>query len=130
MDKRGYDLLSEILCSVVPPAPFPVNGKQRRDSSKFKSMFWVMDSEMVIDDRPHEPVLMTAGTWKDRKDSVEFMTGMSSHYHGMDDYALRMRSSVLHWFWRDHISGKSSTCRTKGHILLRDDSNRQGGGME
>ena len=58
----------------VPPAPFQVNGKQRRDSSKFCGMFRVTDSEMVIDDRPNEQVLMTAEKWKDRKDSMELMT--------------------------------------------------------
>ena len=58
-------------------------------------MFWVMDSEMMIDDRPSEPVLMTARTWRDRKDSMEFMTGRTCYYHGMNDR-----------FWRDHISDK------------------------
>ena len=69
----------------VPPAFFPNNGTQRRDSSKFCSMFWIMDSEMVTDDRSNELVLMTAGTWKDRKDSIEISTGRKWHYHGMTD---------------------------------------------
>ena len=62
---------------------------------------------MVIDDRSNEPVLMTAGTWKDRKDSMEFMTVRTCKNHGMDDCALRTRSSVLHRSWRDHISDKN-----------------------
>ena len=70
-------------------------------------MFWVMDSEMVIGDRPNELAPTTAGTWKDRKDSMEFMTGRTWHYHGMNDFALRTRSSVLHRFWRDNISDKN-----------------------
>ena len=87
----------------VPPAPFPVHGTQRRDSSKLCSMFWVMESEIVIDGRSNEPVLMTAGTWKDRKDSMEFSAGRTWHYHGMVD---------------------------KSHILLRDDCNGQGRRIE
>ena len=63
---------------------------------------------MVIDDRSNEPVLMTAGTWKDRKDSMEFMTVRTCKNHGMDDCALRTRSSVLHRSWRDHISDKTA----------------------
>ena len=82
----------------VRPSLFPFNGKQRRDSSKFCCTFWVADSERVIDDRSNEPVLMTAGSWMDQKDSMEFMTGRTLQYHGMNDYALRTRS-VLHRFW-------------------------------
>ena len=64
-----------------------------------------MDVGMVIGDRP-EPLLMTAGTWRDRKDSMEAVIGQTWHHHGMDDYALRKRTSVLQRFWRDHISDK------------------------
>ena len=118
-----------------PPALFPFNGTQRRDSSKFCNMFWVMDSDMVIDDHPNEPVLMTAGTWKDRKGPMEFMTGRTWHYHSMNDYALRWRSSVLHRFWRDHISDKNGR---RGNVppnalaalAVRDDRSGQGGRME
>ena len=66
-----------------------------------------MDSEMVIDDHSNEPVLKTAETWKEREDSMEFMTGKTWHYHGMNDYVLRTRSCVLHKFWRDHISDQN-----------------------
>ena len=61
---------------------------------------------MVIDDHPDEPVLVTARTWKDRKDSMELMAGRTWHYHGMVNFALRTRTSVLQRFWRDHISDK------------------------
>ena len=61
---------------------------------------------MVMDDCPNEPVLMTAGTLKDRKDSMELVTGRTWHYHGMNNDALRTISSVLHRFKRDHISDK------------------------
>ena len=70
-------------------------------------MFWLMDAEMVIDDRSNEPVLMTAGTWRDRKDSMEVMTGRAWHYRGINHKAMRTRTSVLHKFWRDHISDKN-----------------------
>ena len=36
------------------------------------------------------------------------MNGRTWPHHGMSDYALRTRSSVLHRFWRDHISDKNS----------------------
>ena len=67
-------------------------------------MIWPMDAEMVIDDRTNEPVLMTARAWRDRKDSMEVMTGRTWHYHGMNHKIKRTRSSVLQRFWRDHIS--------------------------
>ena len=44
---------------------------------------------------------------RDRKDSMEFMTGRKWHYHGMNSNAVRTRSSVLQRFWRDHISDKN-----------------------
>ena len=59
---------------------------------------------MVIDDRSNEPALMTAGTWRDRKGSMEVMSGRTWTYHGMSHKAMRTRTSVLHRFWRDHIS--------------------------
>ena len=37
---------------------------------------------------------------------MEFMLGRTWHHHVMNDSALRTRSSVLHRFWRDHISDK------------------------
>ena len=94
-----------------------------------------MDSDMVIDDHPHEPALMTAGTWMDRKGPMEFMTGRTWHYHSMNDYALRWRSSVLHRFWRDPISDKNGR---RGNVppnalaalAVRDDRSGQGGRME
>ena len=65
-------------------------------------MFWVMDSEMVIDDHSNERATMTGETWKEREDSMEFMIGRTWLYHCMNDYALRTTSSVLHRFWTDH----------------------------
>ena len=35
------------------------------------------------------------------------MTGRTWNYHGMNHKALRTRTSVLHRFWRDHISDKN-----------------------
>ena len=87
----------------VPPALIPFNGTQRRDSSKFCGIFWVTDLEIVIDDHPTQPMTLTAETWKERKDSMEYVNGRTWHHHGMNDYALRTRSSVLHRYWRDHI---------------------------
>ena len=40
-------------------------------AQSFCSMFWVTDSERMIDDHPAEPITMTAETWKERKDSME-----------------------------------------------------------
>ena len=62
---------------------------------------------MVIDDRSNEPVLVTARTWKDRKDSMEVMSGRTLRYHGMNHKAMRTRTSVLHRSWRDHIVDKN-----------------------
>ena len=113
----------------------PIQRTQRRASSKFCGMFWVTDSERVIDDHPTQPITMTAETWKDRKDSMEYSNGRTWHYHGVNGYALRTRSSVLHRFWRDHISGKkrpqrlktdvckSTTRSTESYILFFNDSN-------
>ena len=42
---------------------------------------------MVIEDRPHEPVLVTARTWRIRKDSMEAMIGRTLQYHDMDQDA-------------------------------------------
>ena len=91
----------------ISPALIPLNGKQRRDSSKFCSMFWVTDSERMIDDHPTQPISMTAETWTERKDSMEYSNGVTWRYHGVNGYALKTRSSVLHRFWRDHISDKN-----------------------
>ena len=91
----------------VSPASIPLSGKQRRDSSKFRSMFWLTDSERMIDDHLSQPITVTAETWKEKKDSMEYSNYRTWHYHGMNDYALRTRSSVLHKFWSDHISDKN-----------------------
>ena len=50
-------------------------------------MFWLMDAEMVIEDRPNEPVLLTAGTCRIRKDSMEAMIGRTLQCHDMDQDA-------------------------------------------
>ena len=73
------------------------------------SMFWLLDAEMVIDDRPNEPVLTTAGTWRTRKDSMEVRIGRTWHYHGMDDKAMRTRTYILQKCWLDQISVKKKT---------------------
>ena len=97
----------------APPVIIPLNGKHIRDSSKFCGMFWVTDSERMVDDHPTQMILLKSETWKERKDSTESSNVRTWRYHGMNDYALRTRSSVLHRFWRDHISDKH--CR-RGNI--------------
>ena len=91
----------------VPPASIPINGTQRRESSKFCSMFWVTNSEGVIDDHPTQPISMTAETWKEKKDSMEYLNDRTWRFHAITDYVLRTGSSVLHRFWRDHISDQN-----------------------
>ena len=51
----------------MPFVVFPVNGTQRRDSSKFCSTFWVTDSERVIDDHHTQPISMAMEKWKVKK---------------------------------------------------------------
>ena len=61
------------------------------------SMFWLMDAEMVIDDRTNERVHTTARMWRARKDSMEVTTGRTWHYHCMNRKAMRTRTSVVGW---------------------------------
>ena len=68
------------------------------------SMFWVKDSERMIDDHPTQPIPMNAETWKEKKDSMEQVNGRTWHYHGMNQQAMRTRACVLEKFWRDHMS--------------------------
>ena len=106
---------------------------------KVLSTFWLMDAEMVIDDRFQWNCSCDCRTWRDRKDSTEVMTGRTWHYHGMNHKFMRTRTSVLQRFWRDHIPDKNgrrgniqAKCigRTKDRFLPRDDCNGQGGRME
>ena len=49
---------------------------------------------------------MTMEKWKERKDLMEYLNDRTWPYHGMSVYAMKIRSSVLNRFWRDHISDK------------------------
>ena len=69
-------------------------------------MFWVTDSERVIDDHPTRPNTVTLEKWKERKDQMEYLNGRTWPYHGMNAYAMKIRTSVLNRFWKDHISDK------------------------
>ena len=51
----------------VSPSFIPFNRTQRRDSSKICSMFWVTDSERVIDDHPTQPISMKVEMWREGK---------------------------------------------------------------
>ena len=64
----------------------------------------VTDSERVIDDHSTQPSTMTAETWKECKDSMDYSNGRSWRYHGMNNDALRTRSSVVHRLWRNPTS--------------------------
>ena len=72
--------------------------EQGCDSSILWSMIWVTDSERMIDDHPTQPITMTAETWKERKNSMEYSNDRAWRYHGMSGYALKIRSAVLHLF--------------------------------
>ena len=106
-------------------------------------MFWVTDSERVIDDHPTRPNSMTLEKWKERKDKMEYLNDKTLPYHGMSPYAMKIRTSVLNKFWKDHISDKYSltgdmspktqrpfAAVPKATFFLSDDSDGQGGGME
>ena len=62
---------------------------------------------MVIDDCPNEPVRMTARTWRDRKDSMEFSDrqNMALSQHERQCFEDEIICSAQ--FWRDHISDKN-----------------------
>ena len=68
-------------------------------------MFWVTDSVRVID--VHHSADHYDSRNMESKGRFDGMNGRSWCCHGMNDYALRARSSVLHRFWRDHISDKN-----------------------
>ena len=70
-------------------------------------MFWVADSEGVIDDQPTQPYSMTMEKWKERKKVMEFLNGGRSTYHGKSAYARKTRPSVLNRYWQKHISDKN-----------------------
>ena len=66
----------------------------------------VTDSERVIDDHTIVPNFMTMERWKERKDLMEHRNDRTWPYHGMNVYAMKIRTSVLNRFWRDQISEK------------------------
>ena len=70
-------------------------------------MFWITDSERVIDDHPTQPNSMTLEKWKERKDLMEFLNDRTWPYRSMNAYAMKIRTSVLNKFWRKHISDKN-----------------------
>ena len=57
-------------------------------------MFWVTDSEKVIDDHPNQPN-STMQKWKGRKDLMEYLNDRGWTHHGMSAYARKARTSVL-----------------------------------
>ena len=69
-------------------------------------MFWVADSERVIDDHPTRPSTMTLEKWKERKDQMAYLNDRTWPYHGLSPYAMKVRTSVLNKFWIGHISDK------------------------
>ena len=58
---------------------------------------------------PTQPNSMTVEKPKERKrsDGISEWTGFAP-YHGMSAYAMKIRTSVLNRFWKDHISDKHS----------------------
>ena len=69
-------------------------------------MFWVTDLDRGIDDHPAQPNSMTKVKWKDRKDLMEYLNERTGPYHGISAYVMKIRTSVLNKFWKDHISDK------------------------
>ena len=56
---------------------------------------------------------MTLEKWKERKDQMEYLNDRTWPYHGMSPYAMKIRTSVLNKFLKDHISdrcGPRVTC--------------------
>ena len=51
---------------------------------------------MIHSTQPHD-----TGKWKVRKDQVEYLNDRTWPYH-----AMKVRTSVLNRFWKDHISDK------------------------
>ena len=90
------------------------------------------DSEKVIDRHPTQPSTMTLEKWKDRKDQMEYFNDRTWPYHGMSLQAMKLRTSVLNTFWRDHMSdrngrrsGRATVCEAavcggaKSHLFIR-----------
>ena len=69
-------------------------------------MFWVTDSERVIDDHPAWPSTMTLEKRKEMKDQMAYLDDRTWQYHGVSPYAIKVRASMLNKFRRDHISDK------------------------
>ena len=69
-------------------------------------MFWVTDSERVIDDHPTQPNSKTMEKWKERKELMEYLNDKIWPYHGMSVCAMKIWTTVLNRFWREHISDK------------------------
>ena len=44
--------------------------------------------------------------WKEMQDLVDSQNDRTWPYHGMSPYAMKIRTSVLNKFWKDHISYK------------------------
>ena len=58
-------------------------------------MFWVTDTERVIDDQHTQPYSMTVEKWKEWEKVMESLNERGWTYHGMSAYARKTRTSVL-----------------------------------
>ena len=70
-------------------------------------MFWVTDSERVIDDHPTRPSTIKNGKVEEgdeRSDGI--FKCRTWPCHGMSPHAMEVRASVLNKFWKDSSSDK------------------------
>ena len=86
----------------VPPAKIHPTGHRDVIVQNF-----VTFSGSRIDDYCTQPYSMTMEKWRERKDVMEFLHISTRLYHDMSVCVMKIRSSVLNKFWKDHISDKN-----------------------
>ena len=60
----------------------------------------------MIDEHPTVPNSMTMEKRKERKDLMEYQNDRTWPHHGMSAHAMKIMTSVLNKFWKDHMSDK------------------------
>ena len=107
--------------TVVRPTMYlaTLDVKPAFDEAKLKHVTRIMDdhhtqmadcSRLSLDVwavRSGQPYTVTIETWKERKESMEHLNDRTWCYHGMNADVMKIRSSVLNSFWREHISDQN-----------------------